>query len=280
MKVSILMTYHNRKAKTLACLDSIISKNSMKFDYYVVDDGSTDGTSDEIKSRYPFINIIRGDGNLFWNKGMYLAFSSAVKNKYDYYIWVNDDVEFYEGIFDKMLTLLQKCDEKEIILAGSTVDRDTKMLTYGGVKVLNKYKPLNYTLVEPGDELKECDTMNGNCVIISSEVVDSIGIIDEKYHHSYGDYDYGLRAKKVGAKLYVYNGIVGTCSRNSLKGTINDDSLSVRQKLKLLKSPKGFHYSSWIRYCRKYTKISFIYYSVAPLLKILGLKPKIKEVKE
>ena len=53
-KIATLLTCHNRKEKTLKCLNSItaqhIPKQVGKIDVFLVDDGSTDGTSEAVKS--------------------------------------------------------------------------------------------------------------------------------------------------------------------------------------------------------------------------------------
>ena len=92
-KVSIaaILTCHNRKKKTLTCLADLMNQDEIsKVDLhvYLVDDGSTDGTSDAVKQKFPQVNILQGDGTLYWNGGMRFAFSIAKKSDYDYYLWL------------------------------------------------------------------------------------------------------------------------------------------------------------------------------------------------
>jgi GT2 family glycosyltransferase len=101
MKIAVLLTCFNRKKKTLKCLSSLFAISN--FDVYLVDDASTDGTSEEIQVQYPSVNIIKGNGNLFWNRGMYLAWSYALNDNYDYYLWLNDDVVLYPFFFDELM---------------------------------------------------------------------------------------------------------------------------------------------------------------------------------
>ena len=85
MRIAAIITCHNRKEKTLVCLKSLF-QIIQNIDVFLTDDGSTDGTSEAVKKIYPQVNIIQGDGNLFWSRGMYIAWKEAVKGGYDYYL--------------------------------------------------------------------------------------------------------------------------------------------------------------------------------------------------
>ena len=47
--------------------------------------------TEAVGKMFPQVHIIKGDGNLFWNRGMYMAWQAAIKEKdYDFYLWLND----------------------------------------------------------------------------------------------------------------------------------------------------------------------------------------------
>ena len=73
--IAVLITCHNRKDTTLSCLGRLFSIRK-DIDVYCVDDNSTDGTADAIRENFPQVNLIRGDGNLFWCRGMRKASTS------------------------------------------------------------------------------------------------------------------------------------------------------------------------------------------------------------
>lgn len=83
--VAVLLTCHNRKEKTLRCLKHLFAQESNAKKYFIevflVDDSSTDGTSEGVKDLFPNVNIIKGDGNLFWSRGMQLAWKIAIEKK-------------------------------------------------------------------------------------------------------------------------------------------------------------------------------------------------------
>ena len=66
MKIAALLTCFNRKDKTITCLNSVLNIIPTCH-VYLVDDASTDGTSEAIKQNFPQVNIIQGNGNLFWS---------------------------------------------------------------------------------------------------------------------------------------------------------------------------------------------------------------------
>ena len=67
--IAILLTVFNRKEKTIKCLRNITAQSlpaDTKFDIYIVDGGSTDGTVESVKTQFPHVNIKTVDG-VFWN---------------------------------------------------------------------------------------------------------------------------------------------------------------------------------------------------------------------
>ena len=146
-KIAALLTCFNRKEKTLACLDALF-KQALPAEVdilaYLVDDASTDGTSEAVRQIYPQVKIFSGDGNLFWNGGMRGAFTEAMKDDPDYYLWLNDDTLIYPETVGVLLETTQKLSEKgeaKAIIGGSTCDPETDQTTYGGVVRNNPLHP-------------------------------------------------------------------------------------------------------------------------------------------
>lgn len=192
MKLAVLLTCHNRKFKTLQCLSSFfdIIPNC---DVYLVDDASTDGTSEIIREKFPCIHIIKGDGTLFWSRGMYTAWKEALKMDYDFYLWLNDDIKLYPFFFQELIECNQ-WGERNCIVSGLIENFEETKILYGGS---DKHKQL----IQPNIYPQEIRFMNGNVVLIPRSVVNQIGIIDPVFHHDLGDVDYGLTAQEQGIKV-------------------------------------------------------------------------------
>jgi GT2 family glycosyltransferase len=204
--IAVLITCHNRKEKTTYCIQSLLDQSGLGHDYsielFLVDDGCTDNTSEAIRSRFPEVNIIQGNGNLYWNRGMLLAWDTASSsNNYDYYLWLNDDTFLYDNA---ILTLLQ-CKYPNSIVTGTTQSQINYNPTYGGYLTKSK------NLISPNGSYQQCDYSNGNCVLVPKYVYEKVGNLDPIFHHALGDFDYSLRARKMGIEIYVAPHFIGFC---------------------------------------------------------------------
>lgn len=228
--IAILLTCHNRKLKTLQCLNNLFLQKGNEEEYnlevFLVDDASSDGTAEAIKNQFPEVNIIEGNGNLFWNRGMHLAWKTAIaKKEFDYYVWLNDDTFLFK---DALHTLLLSVKPNSII-SGTTQSLISKETTYGG--------RINKKLITPNGNIQSCDYFNGNFVLIPNDVFKVVGIQDPVFHHALGDFDYSLRAKKMGIQLYVAPSFIGTCESHDFVPKWQSSSETFINRLKFLYTP-------------------------------------------
>ena len=157
MKIAAILTCYNRKEKTFQCLASLF-EIIPTCKVYLVDDNSTDGTSTLIHQKFPQVYLIQGNGNLFWSRGMYTAWKEAIKENYDYYLWLNDDIKLYP-FFLKELIECQTLNNSHCIISGLIEDFNKNKILYGGSDVHKK-------LVQPNKYPQEIKFMNGNVKLI------------------------------------------------------------------------------------------------------------------
>lgn len=234
--IAVIMTVHNRKDKTLMCLKYLfVNKIQAKVSCVLTDDGSTDGTSEAVLDKFQNVTVLKGDGNLFWNRGMLNSWKEAVKTDPDYYLWLNDDTILTDNALSTLSNISAQTNDDAIVV-GSTCDA-RGILSYGG-----RTKTRKHTIVNPKkEETCDCETFNGNIVFIPRSVVKEIGIIDPFFHHSFGDIEYGLRASSKGIKCLVAPGFLGICERNNPIPLFRRKEYSLIKRYKLLYSPLGFN---------------------------------------
>jgi GT2 family glycosyltransferase len=274
-QIAVLMTCHNRRNTTLACLQALYEQD-VAFDVYLVDDGSSDGTSDAVSKYYPKVKILEGNGNLFWVGGMQLAFSEALKSSYDYYLWLNDDTLVEPKALINLLAIhhnLTKCVHADSIIVGSTREAVTGKPTYGGAVRSKHWYSNKYEFVEPGQTPQECDTMYGNCVLIPHSVAEKVGNLDTAFIHTLGDLDYGLRARKLGCSVWAAPGYVGTCSKNSVCGSWADTNLPISERLKKVVQPKAYPPRAWTIFVKRHSGPFWYIYWLLPYVRaVIGYR--------
>jgi GT2 family glycosyltransferase len=272
MKIAVLLTVHNRLPRTLNLLSNLFTQIGLADDthisVYLVNDGSTDNTAAMIETLYPEVNLINGTGDLYWNGGMRLAYANASLNDYDYYFWLNNDVTLFNDSLSKLLNVSISLGDKSIII-GSLQDPETKTITYGGVSRLTRWKRLHFTLIAPEVKPIKVETMNGNCVLIPRIVAHNVGNLDPLFTHAIGDYDYGLRARKLGFLVYLAPGYYGYCQRNKLRKQWNNPSLPLKTRWNNLVSHHGLPPREWRIFAYRYGGPFWWLYWMSPYIKTI-----------
>lgn len=266
--IAVLLTCFNRREKTLACLQSFSEADKLKgytFDIFLVDDGSSDGTSEAVRVNFPDIKIIKGSGSLFWAGGMRLAWETAMKSKdYDAFLLLNDDVVLFPDFLSNLLKTegysLSK-NKKTGIYSGATIDSRTNKTTYGGYKIKSNHLIVRSELLSPIDIPQQCELTNANILWISKETVNTIGIFDEQYTHGIADFDYSMQAVKKRIPVYLAPNFGGVCLHDHGKPW-KSASVSLKDRIAYLESPKGLAYKEYLFYIKKhfplYLPYSFI----------------------
>ena len=246
-RIAVLITCFNRRDTTLAALSALFAQELPPdncLDVFLADDGSTDGTGATVQDRFPQVHVCQGTGFLYWNGALRLAWEVALKEDFNFYLWLNDDTFLNKDALRLLLAtyISLKAVHGELIVVGTTRDPITGVHNYGGLKRRSWLRRLRFDLIPFHDIPVCCDSMNGNCVLVPSSIVRHIGILNAAFSHSMsmGDIDYGLRATAAGFSIWVMPGHVGTCRSNSDAGTWRDTSLGIVQCWRKLRSPKTF----------------------------------------
>lgn len=276
-RIAVLITCYNRRDKTLKALDATFKQvlpKEIELVVYLVDDGSSDGTSEAVSQNYPQVKILQGDGSLFWNGGMRMAFGEALKSDLDFYIWLNDDTNLYTDAVAKLLSTYRQLSDyrttEPVVVVGATCDPETKALTYSGMVRSTWWHPLKFRLAKPAEEAKLCDTMNGNCVLIPRAIAKLVGNLEPNFTHSTGDLDYGLRVKQHQGSVWLAPGYVGTCRVNSFQGdSWEDPNLSLRDRLKKAFNPKGLPPKEWKVFAQRHGGLLWPFYWSLPYVRLL-----------
>lgn len=199
--VYIVIVVHNRVKYTRGCLEALSVQTFKNFKIVIVDDGSTDGTTEMIRGQYPNVILLRGDGNLWWAGGTNLGVKYALENDAKYVITLNDDTLPNPDFVAKMVEAAEK--NPNSLIGAAAFDVETKRLIYGGERInwlTAKYVSLLEVLTESQRHgLHEVTHFPGRGLIVPVLAYRTVGLYDsEKLPQVMADYDFTIRCKRFG----------------------------------------------------------------------------------
>ena len=245
MRIAILITCYNRKAQTINCLkllkNSIDYTNGVKFEIFLTDDMSSDGTKNEVKSLFPNVNLLIGTGNLYWSGGTRNSFNSAKKYNFDGYLLLNDDISIFKQSLNDLIESIDVLSSKgsfKHILIGSTYN-SRKTLSYGAAIFINKFMG-SYKKLYPNNTLQDCELGNANFMYVSKATINEVGFLYKKYQHGVADYDYTFFASKRNISVKILPKFIGSCQNHLHSKNFNLNQFkSLKNRYFFLMSPVG-----------------------------------------
>jgi GT2 family glycosyltransferase len=208
MRIEIVFPCHNRREITLQCLRSLarIDKTGLDVHVIIVDDGSTDGTSDAIRAEFPETEIIAGDGNLWFTAGTNRGIEAALKYEPDYVLCINDD-EIFDSRFLRRMVDTAEANPRSVIGALLVLWDDMKTV----FQVAPRWKTwqggwrhlMQQTVHTVPDKPFEVGVIVGNCVLIPTEAIRECGLMDERNFVNFGDAEWTPRMRKRGWRLLI-----------------------------------------------------------------------------
>jgi GT2 family glycosyltransferase len=201
----IIIPVFNRWHYTRECLESLRGQTSQDFRTVVVDDGSTDETAAALARDYPEVEVVTGDGNLFWTAGVNAGIRRALALGADRVMTLNNDVVAAPDFVAQMLAAAAQ--HPTAVLGALEFDANTGETIYGGER-LDFRTNTTYKLLEelPANQrtgLHPVTYLPGRGLLIPRAVTDKIGLFDEKrLPHYLADFDYTSVARRAGFPVY------------------------------------------------------------------------------
>lgn len=251
-KVFIIILNWNQPDLTIECLESVkkLRTENCELKTIIVDNGSTDKSIEKLNAKSKIVMLETGE-NLGFAGGNNVGIEHALEHGADYVMLLNNDTVVDAGLVEGMLKTFKEhpktgaVSPKIYFAKGYEFHKKRykkselgNVIWYAGGDLdwKNVYGSNHgVDLVDHGqfDEVKEIDFGTGCCILVPSEVIQKVGMLDEKYYLYLEDADWCQRIKNAGYQvLYTPNGYLWhKVSQSSGIGSGLNDYFITRNRL-------------------------------------------------
>lgn len=214
-----IVTYNNMKSIGTAIETVLKFTNPEWFRLYVIDNGSTDGTTDFIREKFPQVCLVETGTNSGFGTGHNMVLPMIDS---EYHIVINPDIEIRDNAIEKIV---------EFMDSNSDIGVVSPKICFpdGREQILGKRNPhLKYLIAsrlrnesEPSKLLREyamldCDLSSvtdienttGCFMVFRTSVFKVLGGFDSKYFMYFEDADIARRANKITRVVYYPDAII------------------------------------------------------------------------
>lgn len=217
--LSIVIVNFNTRELLKACLRSVeASRTAWPWELFVVDNASADGSADMVAAEFPWATLIRSESNRGYAYANNLGLRRAAGS---YLLLLNPDTVLPPDALQQMVEYMDAHPEAGI--AGPKLVRQDGSLDLAcrrsfpspevsfyrmlGLSKLfprsSRFGRYNLTYLDP-DRPAEVDSVVGAFMIVRSEAVSQVGMLDESFFMYGEDLDWAFRIKSRGWKV-LYN---------------------------------------------------------------------------
>ncbi|WP_162393777.1 glycosyltransferase family 2 protein [Deinococcus kurensis] len=216
-QVAVVLLNWKGAEDTIKCCKSLEDSGILAGDIYIVDNDSPDDSEATLKTALPGSNVIQSGRNGGFSWGCNVGIRAALEKHYEYIWLLNNDTT----VDDKTLpNIINKAQAESLGITGCTIrdmhkPHNLQMFGGGRVNFLTGTTYLNKNIHG------KLDFVSGASMLISREVIESIGLLDEGYMMYWEDVEYSIRALKAGYRInfsseaIVYHKDGGSVGRRS-----------------------------------------------------------------
>ena len=201
--VSVIICTYNRKEMLELCLQSVLSQDYENIQIVVIDDSSSDGTSEFIKAKYPSLKLITNTTN----KGpAYAKNQGIIESSGDLLLFLDSDVELIDKSSISRMASLLVSDETIGEIGGEIQDyADQENYLIIGANIGDDGWPVLVSLSnsETGERLKECDYIPTSNCMLRRQVIYQVGGFDPYFFYPAEDKALGFDIKKAGFRNVI-----------------------------------------------------------------------------
>ena len=220
MDLSIIIVNWNTRDLLKACLRSVYAETrGLTFEVFVVDNASTDGSPEMVRTEFPQVRLIQNNVNVGFAKANNQAIALS---KGRYILLLNPDTLLRDNAFSRMVHFLRS--HPDIGALGCKILTSEGKIDLRGAKgfpsLLGEFFELtrlsyrfprskffgNYLMTYwDHEDSREVDVLSGACLMIRREALEQVGLFDERFFLYGAEVDWYYRLKRMGWKVFYYS---------------------------------------------------------------------------
>lgn len=211
-KILIIVLNWNGKEDTLECLESVCKIVYPNFEVIVIDNGSSDDSVQAVRDSFPEVTVLETNENLGFAGGNNSGIRYALKNGADYIFLLNNDTIVDPHILNQFIKVSKTLGDQGILGAKIYYFSEPEKIWYAGAKWVKNYAKfihVGHGCLDNGRSftmISETDYACGCAFFVSSRLIRTIGMFDERFFLTFEETDLCYRAKKAGYKSYFVPG--------------------------------------------------------------------------
>lgn len=213
-KVAVIIVTYNGMKWLEKCLLNLFQSN-IAIKVYVIDNGSTDGTTDFIESHYPEVELVKTNQNLGFGKANNIGILKACDEGFDYFFLLNQDGYVFPDTIKNLVDFAKNNPQYGVLSPIQLNGEGTKM-------------DLNFSTLMNNDNCSEF--INDSYFrelrshydirfvmaafwLVTKPTIEKVGIFNPVFPHYGEDNDYLNRVRYHGMKIAVVPAALGLHDR-------------------------------------------------------------------
>lgn len=210
--IAVLILNWNQSDISIKCIESIIVNVPINTQIFLLDNGSSLSEYQKltaIYSKHARVNVYRSEVNLGFTGGNnYLIQQVQQQNKFGYFLLLNNDTEVTPNFLEPLIKVFEVYPKVGSVSPLIIKYFDRQKIDSCGA---HGYKWLAQPFAsQEGQHISKALKKNtkvqfnhGCAVLLSEEVLDKVGMLDNTFFAYFEDFDLGLRIKYAGFLNYV-----------------------------------------------------------------------------
>jgi GT2 family glycosyltransferase len=206
--VLIVMLNWNSAEETRAALDSVLNMSYANFRVLIVDNASRDGSNIELREfTNDRVELLESPINTGYTGGCNLGLGHGLELGADYVWLLNNDAVTRPETLSSLVTLAES-DDRIGLVTPRIAALDEDRITYAGGVISPKrhiYNETNDPVVaaEWEKEYPDAGLVIGTAMLVRTEVIRRIGVLDTSFFAYFEDIDYSARSAAAGFRNVV-----------------------------------------------------------------------------